>query len=115
LYLQLVVLCQNLFRAGHTTIVKILLHHSPPEMIKEVDIYGRTPLIQAASGGYVECASLLLDNVSSSFICYLPETRMAGLSLQASIYVTFKKSIQWPQLKSITLGRHRSNYNKRLI
>ena len=33
-------------------------------MIKEVDIYGRTPLIQAASGGYVECASLLLENVS---------------------------------------------------
>ncbi len=110
MYLHLVVLCQNLFRAGHTTIVKILLHHSPPEMIKEVDIYGRTPLIQAASGGYVECASLLLDNVSSAFICYLPETGMAGLSVQVSISF-FKKSIQWPLLNRITSGRHKSNNN----
>jgi len=36
-------------------------------MIKEFDIYGRTPLIQAASGGYVECAHLLLENVCITY------------------------------------------------
>jgi len=43
--------------------VKVLLHHLTPDSINDIDIYGRTCLIQAASGGYVECASLLIDNV----------------------------------------------------
>ena len=52
---------------GHTTIVKVLLHHlTTPDSINDVDIYGRTCLIQAASGGYVDCASLLIDSVISS-------------------------------------------------
>ncbi len=53
----------HFYRGGHTTIAKILLHHSSEDLIGEVDVYGRTGLIQAASGGYVECAALLIDNV----------------------------------------------------
>ena len=54
----------DFYRGGHTTIAQILLHHSPPDLIKEVDVYGRTSLIEATSGGYVECAKFLVENVS---------------------------------------------------
>ncbi len=51
--------------AGNASVLQeILQPPAAPAAVDTVDVYGRTPLILAAHGGYVECIRALLAEVS---------------------------------------------------
>ena len=80
---------------GLTDLIKLLLKRTPPPKLSARNMYGSTPLHEAALAGHVETVQVLIDHGASVLDTNLSESTPLYLAVSAKQFAVVEKLLQY--------------------